>query len=68
VTGGVRGTIAASAYLGERNHINVMVEGFTDPVSVAEQNQDRDGVHHRSGDVVFLTWMPEAMVILPRDQ
>ena len=66
-SGGVRGTIAASAYLGERNHINVMVEGVREPVSVAEQNQDRDGVHHRAGDIVHLSWAPDAMVILPRD-
>ena len=64
---GIRGTIAASAYLGERNHINVMVEGVKEPVSVAEQNQDRDGVHHRAGDIVHLSWAPDAMVILPRE-
>jgi spermidine/putrescine transport system ATP-binding protein/putrescine transport system ATP-binding protein len=64
---GVKGTIAASAYLGERNHINVMVAGLSEPVSVAEQNQDRDGVHHKGGDTVFLSWAPDAMIVLPRD-
>ncbi len=62
---GIRGTIAASAYLGERNHIHVLVDGIKEPVAVAEQNQDRDGAPHRAGDAVVLSWAPEAMVILP---
>ncbi|HWA91731.1 MAG TPA: ABC transporter ATP-binding protein [Rhizomicrobium sp.] len=64
---GIKGTIAASAYLGERNHIHVLVDGVKEPVAVAQQNQDRDGVHYRAGDAVVLSWAPEAMVILPRD-
>ncbi len=65
--GAVKGTIAASAYLGERNHINALVDGIREPVSVAEQNRDHDGAPHRAGDTVYLSWAPEAMVILPRD-
>ena len=64
---GVKGTVAASAYLGERNHINVMVEGLKEPISVAQQNQGRDGVHHDTGDVVHISWAPEAMVVLPKE-
>jgi len=65
--GTIKGTIAASAYLGERNHINVTVDGIAEPVSVAEQNRDHAGAPHHAGDTVFLSWAPEAMVILPRD-
>jgi len=65
--GPIKGTVAASAYLGERNHIQVLVEGVKEPVAVAEQNQARDGMRHRAGDTVHLAWAPEAMVILPRD-
>jgi spermidine/putrescine transport system ATP-binding protein/putrescine transport system ATP-binding protein len=63
----IKGTIAASAYLGERNHIHVLVDGLKEPVAVAQQNQDRDGEYYRAGDAVALSWPPEAMVILPRD-
>lgn len=65
--GPVKGTIAASAYLGERNHIHVVVDGVREPVAVAQQNQSRDGVHYASGETVTLSWAPEAAVILPRD-
>ena len=67
VPGAVKGTIAASAYLGERNHINVMVGGLKEPVSVAEQNRGHSGPHHAAGDVVYLSWQPDAVVILPQD-
>jgi spermidine/putrescine ABC transporter ATP-binding subunit len=62
---GIAGTIAASAYLGERNHIHVLVDGVKDPVAVAQQNQDRTGARRETGDKVHLTWQPEAMVVLP---
>jgi ABC-type Fe3+/spermidine/putrescine transport system ATPase subunit len=62
---GIKGTIAASAYLGERNHLHVLVDGVKEPVAVAQQNQDRDGVHYRAGDAVALSWAPESMVTLP---
>jgi spermidine/putrescine transport system ATP-binding protein/putrescine transport system ATP-binding protein len=65
--GGIRGTIAASAYLGERNHIHVLVDGVKEPVAVAQQNQDRAGRHFNSGDTVYLSWADDALVVLPRD-
>jgi len=64
---GIAGTIATSAYLGERNHIHVLVDGVKEPVSVAQQNQDRSGARLNAGDKVHLTWAPDAMVVLPRD-
>jgi spermidine/putrescine ABC transporter ATP-binding subunit len=62
---GIAGTIAASAYLGERNHIHVLVDGVKEPVSVARQNQDRGGKRLDAGDEVHLAWEPDAMVVLP---
>jgi spermidine/putrescine ABC transporter ATP-binding subunit len=56
---GIKGKIAAAAYLGERSHINVMVEGLKEPVSVAAQNAAQAG-----GETVYLSWPPEAIVLL----
>ncbi|MBV8978106.1 MAG: ABC transporter ATP-binding protein [Alphaproteobacteria bacterium] len=64
---GVPGTIAASAYLGERNHVQVAVQGLAAPVAVAEQNHDRQGPPRRIGDTVHLSWPQDAVVVLPRD-
>jgi spermidine/putrescine transport system ATP-binding protein len=64
---GIEGTVAAQAYLGERNHIHVAVAGLKEPIAVAQQNQDRGGATLHPGDTVHLAWAPEAMVILPRD-
>jgi len=64
---GVAGTIAAQAYLGERNHIQVRVDGIAEPVAVAQQNQDRAREHHKPGDAVHLSWADDTFVVLPRD-
>jgi spermidine/putrescine ABC transporter ATP-binding subunit len=64
---GIAGTVAASAYLGERNHLHVAVAGLKEPIAVAQQNLDRGGLQHKPGDTVHLSWAPEAMVILPRE-
>ncbi|MBI3677138.1 MAG: ABC transporter ATP-binding protein [Proteobacteria bacterium] len=62
----VAGKISASAYLGERSHFNVIVEGLQEPVSVATQNVGRMGSAGLSGgETVYLSWPAEAMVILP---
>jgi spermidine/putrescine transport system ATP-binding protein/putrescine transport system ATP-binding protein len=66
--GGLSGKIAAAAYLGERSHFNVMVEGLKEPVSVAAQNAARLGkAAFHGGETVYLSWPPDAMVILPRE-
>ena len=64
---GAEDLIAKYPHVGERNHINVTVDGIKEPVSVAEQNRDHTGAPHHAGDTVYLSWIPEAMVILPRD-
>ena len=59
------GVVAANAYLGERSHLNVMVEGVKEPVSVAAQNAERLKNAHESGERVWLSWPADAMVLLP---
>ncbi|HEY1710871.1 MAG TPA: ABC transporter ATP-binding protein [Rhizomicrobium sp.] len=63
----IKGTVAANAYLGERSHLNVQVEGCKEPVSVAAQNADRLKTAHANGETVYLNWPADAMVILPRE-
>jgi spermidine/putrescine ABC transporter ATP-binding subunit len=65
-SGAVKGKVAAAAYLGERSHYNITVEGRSAPVSVAAQNAGKtDG--HANGDTVFLNWSPDAVVVLPAE-
>jgi len=64
---GVRGIIAASAYLGERNHVHVAVDGLAAPVAVAEQNLSRQGLARHIGDTVHLSWPDDAVIVLPRE-
>jgi spermidine/putrescine transport system ATP-binding protein/putrescine transport system ATP-binding protein len=66
--GRIAGTIAASAYLGERNHFQIVVAGLKDPVSVATQNAARLGTAgFASGETVYLSWPADAMVVLPAE-
>jgi spermidine/putrescine ABC transporter ATP-binding subunit len=64
----VKGAVTAAAYLGERSHYNVAVAGLAEPVSVAGQNTGKFVTSgHAPGDLVYLSWSPDAVVILPRD-
>jgi len=58
---GVKGTIAAAAYLGERSHYAVTVAGRT--IAVAAQNVAKAAVR-APGDTVHLIWAPDAVVVL----
>ena len=55
-----------SAYLGDRSHFYVYLEGRAEPVSVALPNLakslDRIG---GAGQEVWLTWSDDAAVLLP---
>lgn len=63
----VKGTIHTAAYLGERSHFHVTVEGLATPIAVAAQNVERDiADNHRSGATVYLSWQPGALVLLER--
>jgi len=64
----VQGTMNASAYLGERSHFYVSVDGVEKPVSVAAQNVDRADRDRRPLQrQVWLTWSEEAVVLLRPD-
>jgi spermidine/putrescine ABC transporter ATP-binding subunit len=60
------GTVGAVAYFGDRSHFYVSVEGCEKPLAVALQNAERriDGADP-VGKPVWLSWEPDAAVLLP---
>ncbi|MBV9541335.1 MAG: ABC transporter ATP-binding protein [Alphaproteobacteria bacterium] len=66
--GGVAGKVVAAAYLGERSHYTVAIAGRNEPVAVAAQNAEKIVTRgHAPGDAVYLSWAPDAVVVLPAD-
>jgi hypothetical protein len=62
----VAGSIAAAAYLGDRSHYFVRVEGLDRPIAVAAQNVDRSIEGWLSAGVeVRIGWSEDAIVLLP---
>ena len=65
----VRGRMGPSAYLGDRSHFYVYLEGRSEPVSIALPNLakslERVG---GAGQEVWLTWSDQAAVLLPREE
>ena len=62
----VRGRMGPSAYLGDRSHFYVYLEGRSEPVSVALPNLARSLDRIRGVDrEVWLTWPEDAAVLLP---
>ena len=70
-TGGhfVTGKMDKTAYLGERSHYYVTLDGKAEPVAVSSTNQfvARDDDRWKEGEPVWLSWSPEAVVILDAD-
>ena len=65
----VKGRMGPSAYLGDRSHFYVYLEGRSEAVSVALPNLAR--LLDRIGGVdqeVWLTWPDDAAVLLPREE
>ena len=60
------GRVGAVNYFGDRSHFYVNVEGCEKPLAVALQNGERrlDGADPL-GKAVWLTWEPDAAVLLP---
>jgi spermidine/putrescine ABC transporter ATP-binding subunit len=62
---GVQGSLDATAYLGDRSHFHINVDGLDKPVAVAFQNVERvdrgGGFKHQK---VWLDWSDEAVVLL----
>jgi ABC-type Fe3+/spermidine/putrescine transport system ATPase subunit len=68
VPNAVKGSVIAAAYLGERSHYNIAVAGMAAPISVAGQNATKAVTRgHAPGDAVYVSWAPDAVVILPQD-
>jgi len=63
----VRGTIETSAYLGERSHFFVRLDGLDQPVAVSAQNKGRAGPGTDGGKPVWLSWDADSVVLLSSD-
>ena len=64
----ISATMANTAYLGERSHYYVRIEGKHDPVAVSVPNQHRGGGGAlEEGAPVWLSWSAESIVILDAD-
>ena len=62
----VRGRVLATAYFGDRSHFQVAIEGAKAPVVVAAQNvKASEGARVLPGDNVYLSWLPDAILLLP---
>jgi len=59
---GLVGKVSAAAYLGERSHLQVTVDGLKTPVAVAAQ-----ATSEHAGADVSLSWEPDAAIVLPRE-
>ena len=62
----VRGELATSAYLGDRSHFFVSLDGYDKPVEVAGQESGlaSDQALER-GSEVWLSWAEESLLLLP---
>lgn len=63
----VSGIVTATAYLGDRSHLQVRIAGLDKPLLVAGQNvsQLEHGAHAGEGEAIWLSWRRESMVVLP---
>ncbi len=64
----VAGVLGPSAYLGDRSHFYVYLEGREEPVSVALQNLARNVERVGRNQQVCLSWADDAVVLLPGDR
>ncbi len=64
----VEGSIQAAAYLGDRSHFYVHVDGREAPVAVAAQNAQRvlESVDPDKHETVWLTWDEDSALLLSR--
>lgn len=60
----VEGRLSSSAYLGDRSHFYVQVDGIEKPIAVSAQNTSRIGVVGDRERRVWLSWSDDAVVLL----
>lgn len=64
----IQGVIETAAYLGDRSHFYVSVEGCEKPVAVAAQEaQASSGQSLDQGSPVWLCWESDSLVLLEKD-
>ncbi|WP_308446171.1 ABC transporter ATP-binding protein [Roseovarius pelagicus] len=66
----VAGKVREAAYLGERSHFYVAIDGKEAPIAISTPNQSRggrEGLEQRIGAPVWLSWSPKSVVILKSD-
>ena len=62
-----RGVIAAAAYLGDRSHYHVRVDGCSKPVAVATQDGSGSSTGHLAeGSSVWISWTTDALLLLEK--
>ncbi|CUH48761.1 ABC transporter ATP-binding protein [Ruegeria atlantica] len=59
-----KGVLQNAAYLGERSHYYVKVDGHETPIAVSAQNRFDGSFAVEEGKPVWLTWRDEAAVVL----
>jgi spermidine/putrescine ABC transporter ATP-binding subunit len=63
----LHGRLTTRAYLGDRNHYYVEVDGLEKPLAVAAQNaKRREAPGNPAGATVWISWPADAAVLLPR--
>ena len=63
----VQGVMQAAAYLGDRSHYYVSIDGAEKPLAVAAQEVDASLGQSLENDAkVWLSWADDALVLLPR--
>ncbi|AXI54220.1 Fe3+/spermidine/putrescine ABC transporter ATP-binding protein [Sulfitobacter sp. JL08] len=62
----VAGTLSNAAYLGERSHYYVTIEGKDDPVAVSSPHLAlvNNDTSQQTGAPMWLSWSPESIVVL----
>jgi spermidine/putrescine transport system ATP-binding protein/putrescine transport system ATP-binding protein len=60
----VEGRLANAAYMGERSHFYIAIDGREEPVAVSAQNRLRFGAPPGSDGKLWLSWSADAVVVL----
>lgn len=60
----IEGALNTSAYLGERSHYYIKIDGKAEPVSVSSPNSARAGLEQATGAPVWLSFDPASIVVL----
>ena len=63
----LQGQLKNSAYLGERSHFYVSVDGIEKPIAVSSQNREQISIGADQTRPVWLSWNDEALVVLNAD-